>query len=118
MELLLTGCALCLAASAFFAWRALKHSDDARAEAARLIKSQAKLASIELTLATHHTAIKRIDGKLGHMQRGNGSSARVYETEQDVHGDFLVPVAGDDMDPALAAEIALQRAPSKAPGGK
>lgn len=108
MAELLTACsALALAACIFLAWQCAGHEQRTRNEAESLRRERAKLAAHELMLEAHRTAIKRIDGKVGHLQRGRTPVTIDVDTEMD-YGDMPI-------DPELAATLELQRAPAAGP---
>ncbi len=102
---------LVLFACAFLTWRAHQAAEDAKDAERSLSRTQGKLASHDLLLSALHTSVKRIDGKVGALQarlRAPVSSA--------AEGGDLPALADDGMDPELAAELALQRAPAASPG--
>jgi hypothetical protein len=113
---LLTACSLLiLAGCAFFAWQSLKHAEQALDEVRTLLKLQGKLAAHDLTLDAHHAALKRIDGKIGALQQRQ--RGRRLDPDDDFERDERTTDAfADDLDPQLAAELALQRAPAASPG--
>lgn len=125
MEFLSTGFALLiLGACAFMLWRCHEYAEDAVDAMRSLSKSQGKLASHDLLLSALHQSVKRIDGKVGALQ------ARLRAPLSSADGDADFPAHDEysqrqrgidrpnsgDVDPELAAELALQNAPAVSPG--
>lgn len=111
MEFLSTGFALLiLGACAFMLWRCHEYAEDAVDAMRSLSKSQGKLASHDLLLSALHQSIKRIDGKIGALQ------ARLRAPVSSADGDVDLPAPDGEVDPDLAAELALQNAPAVSPG--
>lgn len=108
MDVLSTAFALfALCACGFLAWQAHGFSRDARDAARDLQKSQGKIASHTLTLDAHHAHLRRLEGRIAQMKQGR---------KPDYVEIDAPPVLNGELDPELAAELALQNAPPVRPG--
>lgn len=109
MDVLSTAFALfALCACGFLAWQAHGFARDARDAARELQKSQGKIAANALTLDAHHAHLRRLEGRIAQMKQGPRRAV--------IDGEIELPDPNGELDPELAAEIALQRAPAVSPG--
>lgn len=116
MDVLSTAFALfALCACGFLAWQAHGFSRDARDAARELQKSQGKIASHTLTLDAHHAHLRRLEGRIAQMKQGRKPPEEFVEG-RDYNVIDAPAVLNGELDPELAAELALQSAPAVSPG--
>lgn len=102
-------------AAAFGAWLAIGASSDAKHAAQQLLRSQGKLVALEDRQAALESSLRKLHGRVAAYRRWG------IDDDPPAGGDRLVrdvppPIVNGDMDPELAAELALQNAPAAAPG--
>ena len=108
LELSTAFAVLTIVAGAFFVWQCHGYAADARDALRELKKSQGVIHSHTLTLDALHGHLRRLNGKVASMQ-----PARRAPLDDDDPAQINL---GADVDPAFAAELALQNAPAVAPG--
>lgn len=114
MELLSTGFAfLALAACVFLTWQCNSYAREARDARNELQKSVGKLASHSLTLEDVQHQLRRLNGRVSQMKQG---PRRAVDDYDDLPREDPAAHLNGDIDPALAAELALQSAPPVRPG--
>lgn len=114
MDWLSTVCALLFAGvSSFFAWRAADSAQQAKHSHDRLVQSRGRLVANELAIEELQSSFKRLNGRVNaelHRRKGVVIEGEYEHVEQPSQPSF------NGLDPELAAELALQRAPAASPG--
>jgi hypothetical protein len=108
---LLTACALCAAAAAWCAYVARKNAVDAAHASERVIQMRGRLIAAERTLQSLETGQRKLWGTVSRMRHRDSPWVDEPPDEPPPPRDPRTVDAFDDgdMDPQLAAMLALQR---------
>lgn len=121
MDLLSTAFALLtLCACGFLTWQSHVNAEDARDSCDELRAARALLKSNQLAMDNFHLQLRRLNGRVNEV-RGKMRAQLVQDAPEDGLDDYRNDYRPPDpqamqLDPELAAELALQNAPAVSPG--